>query len=65
MWSKRFSTTIRRFVRGALPQPLDFEELRRLDTSRIYVENVRALLGVSHKAAQDICDVAWFVSSCS
>jgi hypothetical protein len=32
--------------------------LARLNPDRFYVENVRALLGVSHRTAQRICDTA-------
>jgi hypothetical protein len=34
------------------------DSLSRLDTGRFYVENVRSVLGVSHGAAQRICDTA-------
>jgi hypothetical protein len=57
MWLQKFLTTIK----GSIPflaTPIDLDALERLDTSRIYVENVRSVLGVSSREAEKICDTA-------
>ena len=46
-----------RFISPGIP-PDSLRELSRLDPHKIYLENVRSVLGVSSKKAQSICEVA-------
>ena len=48
-------------IRSLLPVALSDEQVKllsELDTHQIYVENVRSLLGVSHREAVDILETA-------
>jgi len=57
VWSKKLSATIRRLLPFLAP-PVNLEALDTLDTSKFYVENVRSILGVSHREALEICETA-------
>ena len=57
MLFERFFRTIRDLV-GGDPLAGHQADLERLNPDKIYVENVRALLGVSHRRAMQICEVA-------
>ena len=46
-----------RFVSPGIP-PESLRELSHLDPNKIYLENVRSILGVSAKKAQSVCDAA-------
>lgn len=56
VWFKRFSQRISE----ALGDPLrgSAEALSRLDPNKIYLENVRSVLGVSTRAAASLCETA-------
>lgn len=43
---------------GGGPKPEALEELAALNPERIYVENVRSILNVSHARARRICETA-------
>jgi hypothetical protein len=45
------------FLPTPLPRDLS-RELSKLDPRKIYVENVRSILGVSSKAAEEVCETA-------
>jgi hypothetical protein len=58
MLFKKFLDLISRFfLPSSLPLGLS-RELSRLDPHKIYVENVRSILGVSSKAAEEVCETA-------
>ena len=46
-----------RFVSLGIP-PESMKELLRLDPRKIYLENVRSILGISSNKAQSVCEVA-------
>lgn len=58
MWFEGFFDTISRWIGPGRQQRFDLAELSKLDPSRFYVENVRALLNTSTEAAREICEAA-------
>ena len=57
MWLERFLDTISQLFPAHLNSGIR-EALGKLNPDRIYVENVRAVLGVSHERAVKICETA-------
>ena len=57
MWLEKFLDTIRR-VLPSNPLAGKEEALARLNPEKIYIENVRSVLGVSEGEARRICDTA-------
>jgi hypothetical protein len=57
LWYERFSDAIASAFGGALGGR-EAAELARLNPDKIYVENVRSLLRVSHKTALSVCETA-------
>ncbi len=56
---ERFLTLISKIVRwDPLADQRAVEALSQLNPDKIYVENVRSLLGVSHRQAVQICETA-------
>ncbi len=55
-WSTRLLATIRRAFSSS--KSINLDALEGLDPDRIYVENVRSLLNVSHGRAREICEIA-------
>ena len=49
---------ISKFLPGAAPRSLNLDDLAKLDPSRIYVENVRSILGITTPEARAICENA-------
>ena len=57
MWFERFYSAIKRIFGGEFITG-NLDALASLDPSRIYVENVRSVFGVSHTAAVRFCETA-------
>ncbi len=57
MWFEKFLDIISRYFSFNLLAGIE-EKLAELNPDKIYVENVRSILGVSHPAAVRICETA-------
>ena len=57
LWLMRLYDLIDKFVPDAIP-PGNIKALSRLNPDKIYLENVRSVLNISHRRAQSICDIA-------
>ena len=57
LWLMKLSDLVGKFVPDAIP-PGDIEALSHLNPDKIYLENVRSVLDVSHRKAKSICDIA-------
>jgi len=55
--STKFFETISRIIPGAIPSGKE-SAIASLDPDKIYLENVRSALGVSHRVAVRICETA-------
>ena len=55
---ERFLTVISNLIGNVNPLAGREAELARLNPNKIYIENVRSLLGVSHREAVRICESA-------
>jgi hypothetical protein len=58
MFLERLFDTISMVIPGASLSDDEWRALSALDPEKIYVENVRSVLGVSHQAAVRICETA-------
>ncbi len=58
MWFEKFLNTIREVLHLDPLSGINQEALRRLNPKKIYVENVRSILGISHKRAESLCETA-------
>lgn len=58
MWFEKFLNTISEVLHLDPLSGIDQEALRGLNPNKIYVENVRSLLGVSHGRAEGLCEAA-------
>jgi hypothetical protein len=54
----KFFETIRKALPGGLLSEKEAKALAALNPQKIYIENVRSLLGVSHDSAVKICETA-------
>jgi hypothetical protein len=57
LFEKFLDLISRIFLPTPLPRDLS-RELSKLDPRKIYVENVRSILGVSSRAAEEVCETA-------
>ena len=57
LWLMKLSDIVNKFIPDAIP-PGNIEALSRLNPDKIYLENVRSVLNVSHRKAKYICDTA-------
>jgi hypothetical protein len=58
MWFEKFLNTIREILHLDPLSGIDQEALSKLNPKKIYIENVRSILGVSHKHAKSLCEAA-------
>lgn len=58
MWFGKFLNTIREVIHLDPLSGINQEALSRLNPKKIYVENVRSILGISHKRAKSLCETA-------
>ena len=57
LWLMKLSDIVDKFIPDAIP-PGNIEALSRLNPDKIYLENVRSVLNISHRRAKFICDIA-------
>ncbi len=57
MLSMKFFEIVSKFIPGAIPCGTE-EAIASLNPDKIYIENVRSALGISHRAAVRICETA-------
>ena len=55
MWLTKFLNTMNRLLPSDSPPEL-LENLAKLNPEKFYIENVRSLLGISHKEAKNLCE---------
>lgn len=58
MWFEKFLNAIRDVLHLDPLSGINQEALSKLNPKKIYVENVRSILGISHKHAESLCEAA-------